>query len=187
VEWLIATTTHLAAQPDTVVPYLWLIHGQALAASGQFEEAERRLSAAQAAARASGYRGLLWRIQAELASVVYQLGQPRRAAEEVASGQELINALAAELREHQSTSAFAQQFLERSSALLPDRDSMQQRLLTAREVEVAALVAEGKTNREIANALVLSERTVERHVANIMLKLDVHTRAQIAVWVVQHL
>ena len=43
--------------------------------------------------------------------------------------------------------------------------------LTSREREVAALIAQGKSNREIAETLVLSTRTVEKHVANILAKL----------------
>jgi len=49
--------------------------------------------------------------------------------------------------------------------------------LTARELEVLALVATGKTNRAIADALGLSEKTVARHVANIFTKLDLTSRA----------
>jgi DNA-binding CsgD family transcriptional regulator len=48
--------------------------------------------------------------------------------------------------------------------------------LTGREVEVLALVATGKTNREIAAALVISEHTVARHVQNILAKLGVSSR-----------
>jgi non-specific serine/threonine protein kinase len=59
--------------------------------------------------------------------------------------------------------------------------------LTPREKEVARLIAEGRSNREIARALVIAEPTVERHVANIMHKLGVHARAQIAVWVTKNL
>ena len=44
--------------------------------------------------------------------------------------------------------------------------------LTPRERQVAALVAQGKSNREIADELVLSERTVENHVGNILSKLE---------------
>ena len=57
--------------------------------------------------------------------------------------------------------------------------------LTAREREVAALIAQGKSNREIAEMLVLSERTIEGHVGNILNKLDFSARSQIAVWSVQ--
>ena len=52
--------------------------------------------------------------------------------------------------------------------------------LTRREREVAELVGEGLTNRQIARELVLSERTVEKHVANILKKLGLHSREQVA-------
>ena len=57
--------------------------------------------------------------------------------------------------------------------------------LTDREREVAALIAQGGTNRAIAEALVISERTVKRHVANIFAKLDLGSRSQIAVFAVE--
>ena len=56
--------------------------------------------------------------------------------------------------------------------------------LTAREQEVAALVAEGRTNQQIGNRLGIAARTAEAHVHNIMTKLGVRSRAEIAVWVV---
>jgi DNA-binding CsgD family transcriptional regulator len=49
--------------------------------------------------------------------------------------------------------------------------------LSAREIEVLRLVADGLTNRAIADRLVISERTVDRHVSNIFAKLDVSSRA----------
>jgi DNA-binding CsgD family transcriptional regulator len=49
--------------------------------------------------------------------------------------------------------------------------------LTAREVEVLALVAGGKTNRAIADALFISEKTVARHVSNIFTKLGLSSRS----------
>ena len=52
--------------------------------------------------------------------------------------------------------------------------------LTRREREVAALIAEGLTNRQIAERLVISERTADTHVANILGKLGCATRAQVA-------
>jgi predicted ATPase/DNA-binding CsgD family transcriptional regulator len=57
--------------------------------------------------------------------------------------------------------------------------------LTARERQVAALVTQGKSNREIAGELVLSERTVENHVGNILSKLGFSSRAQVAAWGVE--
>jgi DNA-binding NarL/FixJ family response regulator len=50
--------------------------------------------------------------------------------------------------------------------------------LTARELEVLELVADGLGNREIAERLFLSEKTVAHHVSAILRKLDVRTRAQ---------
>jgi DNA-binding CsgD family transcriptional regulator len=55
--------------------------------------------------------------------------------------------------------------------------------LSARENEVAAQVAAGKTNREIAGLLFLSEKTIESHLGRIYAKLGVHSRASLAVLV----
>ena len=54
--------------------------------------------------------------------------------------------------------------------------------LTAREREVAALIAEGLSNPDIAARLVISPRTAETHVQHIMVKLGLTARAQIAAW-----
>jgi DNA-binding CsgD family transcriptional regulator len=52
--------------------------------------------------------------------------------------------------------------------------------LTAREREIADLVAAGRTNREAAEQLVLSTRTIEAHLRNIYAKLDVRSRVELA-------
>ena len=54
--------------------------------------------------------------------------------------------------------------------------------LTRRQREVAALVSEGCTNREIATRLGIGERSAEGHVERIRLRLGVRSRAQIAAW-----
>jgi non-specific serine/threonine protein kinase len=54
--------------------------------------------------------------------------------------------------------------------------------LTKREREVAALIAEGLSNREIAARLVVAQRTAEGHVENILSKLGFTSRAQVAGW-----
>ncbi|NUW32458.1 tetratricopeptide repeat protein [Nonomuraea sp. SMC257] len=58
--------------------------------------------------------------------------------------------------------------------------------LTRRETEIARLVAQGLTNKEIATTLVISQRTAESHIEHIMSKLGFHSRAQVAVWVNEH-
>jgi DNA-binding CsgD family transcriptional regulator len=55
--------------------------------------------------------------------------------------------------------------------------------LTAREFEVAQLIAEGATNREIAERLVIAPKTASTHVEHILAKLGVSRRAEIAAWV----
>ncbi|MGW6199009.1 LuxR C-terminal-related transcriptional regulator [Kribbella sp. NPDC055110] len=55
--------------------------------------------------------------------------------------------------------------------------------LSQREREVADLVANGLSNREIAAALVISERTAQNHVQHILTKLNFANRAQVAAWV----
>jgi predicted ATPase/DNA-binding CsgD family transcriptional regulator len=60
------------------------------------------------------------------------------------------------------------------------------RPLTARQHEVAALIARGLTNAQIAERLVVSPHTVERHVENILDRLRLSSRIEIAVWMVEH-
>ena len=58
--------------------------------------------------------------------------------------------------------------------------------LTEREREVLALVAAGKSNKEIAQALNVTVRTVEFHVSNVLGKLGLTSRVEAAVWVKEH-
>jgi DNA-binding NarL/FixJ family response regulator len=58
--------------------------------------------------------------------------------------------------------------------------------LTAQEMQVLALIAEGNTNRTIADALFLSEGTVRNYVSSILSKLGVSNRAEAAAYAIQH-
>jgi NarL family two-component system response regulator LiaR len=57
--------------------------------------------------------------------------------------------------------------------------------LTARECEAVALIAQGKSNREIAEAMVVSVKTVETYVTRILNKLGFDSRVQIATFAVE--
>ena len=57
--------------------------------------------------------------------------------------------------------------------------------LTARELEVAELVAAGNSNREIASILFLSDRTAQNHVQHILTKLGFSNRSQLTSWFVR--
>jgi DNA-binding CsgD family transcriptional regulator/DNA polymerase III delta prime subunit len=76
-------------------------------------------------------------------------------------------------------------YSERASALLrglPKR-RVKSEELTARELEIARLVADGLTNRQIAVRLGISERTAENHLDHIRSKLGFAGRAQVAAWI----
>jgi predicted ATPase/DNA-binding CsgD family transcriptional regulator len=73
--------------------------------------------------------------------------------------------------------ALGERIIEASAGSNPEHT------LTHREFEVARLVAEGLSNREIATRLVIAQRTAEGHVEHILTKLGFRSRSQIAVWV----
>ncbi|KPH21550.1 hypothetical protein AN948_01155 [Rhodococcus sp. ADH] len=70
---------------------------------------------------------------------------------------------------------------------LPSKVTSEPNSLTKREREVAALVAEGLTNRAIAGKLVISQRTAQGHVERILVKLGFTSRTQIATWTLEQL
>ena len=98
-----------------------------------------------------------------------------------ATGREIITAVRQVLRgERVLNAAVSTQLLHRmagttSPTLPPGRQ------LTAREIEVLGLLAQGKTNREIGRELHLSLGTVKAHVEHILTKLEVADRTQAAV------
>jgi DNA-binding NarL/FixJ family response regulator len=58
--------------------------------------------------------------------------------------------------------------------------------ITARELEVAALVAEGRSNKEVAGILEIREQTVKNHLTRIMRKLGLGSRLELAVFAIRH-
>jgi DNA-binding NarL/FixJ family response regulator len=103
---------------------------------------------------------------------------------------QLARQLIAELSAEISDPALRDHFLAQALALFPPTRSISARQeekrkfggLTERERQVAAFIAQGKSNREIAKVLFVGERTIETHVSNILSKLGFEARTQIAAW-----
>ncbi len=140
---------------------------------GEFQHAARLLGAS---------RALRERIGAELLPVLQQpeergaalarshLDEPAFEAAVLAGrGLSLDEAIAEVLRPTQTSA---------SRSLVPG--TVPPGMLTRREHEVAELIAEGLTNRQIADRLIIAERTADTHVQNILAKLGCVSRAQIA-------
>jgi predicted ATPase/DNA-binding CsgD family transcriptional regulator len=68
------------------------------------------------------------------------------------------------------------------TAAVPTGDDRASSPLTRRELEIADLVAQGMSNKEIASTLVIAQRTAETHVEHVLTKLGFTSRAQIATW-----
>ena len=67
---------------------------------------------------------------------------------------------------------------DREPARLGGSETAADTVLTGREQEVLALVAEGLTNREIGKRLFISEKTASVHLSNLMAKLNVSSRTE---------
>jgi DNA-binding CsgD family transcriptional regulator len=186
-EQLIASAPgELRTQP---IPWLLKLKGEALVALKCLREAVEALEEAKRGASERREAPLLWQIHCSLGRVYRLLKHEQEASNAFVAAREAIESLAltiddAGLRGH---------FLQKALASLPKEKPISPRRaeaekfggLTERERSVAALIAQGKSNREIADSLVVSERTVESHVSNIFFKLGFASRAQVAAWVVE--
>jgi DNA-binding CsgD family transcriptional regulator len=172
-----------------VIPGLWHLRGAALAALGHLEESDAILQTAYTAAHAQGARPICWRVRLALGKLLLTRGDRDPAGAALDDARVIVAELAADLPDPQVREAF----LHNALAQFPRRAVPSPRAaakrsydgLTEREREVAALITQGKTNRQIAEALVLSERTVQVHITNILGKLSFSSRAQIAAWSVE--
>jgi tetratricopeptide (TPR) repeat protein len=171
-----------------VIPRLWKLRGEALVTLRQFDAGEADLRAACETATAQGTRPLLWRIHASLGKL-YKAQKRREEAEtEFTAARQMITQLAASA----SDTGLREQALAAALGTLPEPRPLSPRRaakatfggLTERERQVAALIAEGRSNGEIAGALVISKRTVETHVGSLMSKLGFKTRAQVVAWAI---
>lgn len=71
-----------------------------------------------------------------------------------------------------------------NAATMPPLDPGTPPTVTPRQLQVAALVAQGWSNRQIADELVVTERSAESHVEQIRARLGFRSRAQVAAWYV---
>ncbi len=69
--------------------------------------------------------------------------------------------------------------------LAPPVKSVSDTELTPRQLDIAGLISDGLTNRQIADRLFLSERTVETHITNILNKLGLNSRIQLSRWIAE--
>jgi DNA-binding NarL/FixJ family response regulator len=60
------------------------------------------------------------------------------------------------------------------------------KILSARELEILAMIADGKNNADIAELLVISRYTVRNHVSNVLRKLELENRTQAATYAARH-
>ncbi|MFD7157003.1 LuxR C-terminal-related transcriptional regulator [Kribbella sp. NPDC059898] len=134
--------------------------GICAAALEDWDAAVADLTEAGRMCRAVGAPGFAVEAACLLAEVYERAGDPARA-----------RALAAETLP-----------LARTLGMTPWVERLKPSRLSRREDEVARLVADGMSNREIATALVISERTAQNHVQHILTKLGFVNRAQIAAW-----
>jgi DNA-binding CsgD family transcriptional regulator len=118
-----------------------------------------------------------------LATLRTELAQARFASGDRAGALDEIDAALAELASwpgwrRDRASSLRRRF-EGRGAPAPDGE------LTAREREVAVLLAEGLTNSELAARLYISPKTAAVHVSNILMKLQMSSRAEVAAWAVR--
>jgi DNA-binding CsgD family transcriptional regulator len=188
VETVIATAEPQATGQARLVPTLLLLHGETLAAFDRRDEAEAVLLRAQQTANDLGARPQLWRIHLALGALYKAQGRRDEAEAQITAAHTLIQILANTITDDPLRNLFLRQALTLTPSAPPltPRRAAQQAFdgLTEREREVAALIVQGKSDREIAEQLVLSKRTVSTHVGNILNKLGFSSRSQIAAWVI---
>jgi predicted ATPase/DNA-binding CsgD family transcriptional regulator len=174
-EPLLAESLRLADQIDDLVAQFILLGvlGCHAARSGQPRRAAHLLGAAEAVQARVGAKAMPFfvpLIAGAEESATAALGA-NKFASEIEAGRKLRRDQAVALA------------LGRRPASTSDTDSAITGMLGRREEEVARLIADGLTNRQIGAKLFISERTVDSHVRNILNKLGFNSRAQIAGWI----
>ena len=146
--------------------------GKAAAALGELDAAIADLETAATIATATGASGFVVEAGVELAAAL-----ARRATQADTDQARTRLAAAASDAKRLGLAPFSQRIGDLQAGLRAGSSP-----LSSREWEVARLVGQGMTNRQIAAALYVSERTAQNHVQHILTKLGLANRSQIAVW-----
>jgi tetratricopeptide (TPR) repeat protein/DNA-binding CsgD family transcriptional regulator len=184
IDRLIASETNMT--PTSSIPRLSKLRSDALIMLKRTQEAERELQLAQKSATERGTRSWSWRIHLELGKLYQSQSRRVEAEAQFSAAQNIVETIITEIQDQTLCEVFQAHVAKVLHAPVPvsprqiEKDKFGG--LTAREREVAALIAQGQSNREIAETLVVSERTVESHVTNILAKLNFSSRSSIAVW-----
>jgi DNA-binding NarL/FixJ family response regulator len=152
----------------------------ALARGDPLTAVERALAAA-AAAEESGARIDAARARTLAGTALAAAGEHERAIAELERAADELEACAARRyrdKARHELRKLGRRFARRAGGRRPEGEGIG--ALTDRELEVAWLVVDRRTNPEIAGALVLSEKTIETHMRNIFRKLGVSSRADVA-------
>jgi len=149
--------------------------GQAAAALGRLDAAVADLRIAASICDANGARGYAVQARVELAAALARRQAPGDRDEALA-----VLAAAAPEAGQLGMVPFTE-WTGRLQAQLTDAPAGESPL-SPRELEVARLVAQGLTNKQIGQTLYVSERTAENHVQHILIKLGLRNRSQIAAW-----
>jgi non-specific serine/threonine protein kinase len=195
-------------------PWEWIFPADLAADEGRYAEAAQLYQTALHHNQRVGNRvGVSWVTQ-RLGILAIRMGDPRRGVRVLAATDEIgaqalrgnVPELAYERRralDHARAvlgeEGFAAEWA--SGQLLPLEDAALETLpaagaeqpvgrrpngpLTQRQLDIAKLIVRGQTNRQIAEQLIVSPHTVERHVENILHKLQLSSRTEIAVWMVE--
>jgi DNA-binding CsgD family transcriptional regulator len=179
---LAALAPLLPPEPDMAPAQALALEAEALVALGRMDDAFSALDRAQAAAAGFGPRSIVWRIAATRSRLCRSAD--RTAAEAAAPARHELMALAGALPDDRRAAFLTH---PETRAWLPSMDGREAAPggLTRREREVACLVSQGSSNREIGRRLFIADKTVEMHVGNCLAKLGFTSRAQLAAWAVE--
>ena len=145
--------------------------GDALGAANRYEEAV-------VLAERTGAPFELARVRLGLSLALAEQGQRAGAEREARRALETFQALGAARDASRANELLAQ--------LAPSPRTAGKAELTARQIEILRLVAQGLSNPEIATRLRLSDHTVKRHVANLLTRLGLPSRAAAVAYAAQH-